>query len=133
MISDATVARSDIDEWRDELSALYDRLAGWLSRMDPPPIIERETATIHEERSGPYEAPKLVITSGTEGRLEVQPVARWVVGADGRVDLIGVEGPMHLILLRDRGGWYYLPDRVTMDLQPLDETLFHRLAEAFLR
>jgi hypothetical protein len=129
-------ASIELEEWKAEIETLYSRIEGWLSEMKDPPRITRRPITINERISGPYSVDELFI-EGESGQLAVRPVARWVLGADGRVDLIGTEGPEMLIRLRERDGWYYLAPRFpfvgTADLRPLDGESFRKLVGAFLQ
>ena len=64
--------------------------------------------------------------------MEVEPVACWVVGADGEVDLQGIGGPFYLLYIQKDGGWFYLPNSPPVVTHPLTEELFLELAEACL-
>lgn len=134
------VATASIEQWHAALDSLYDQIQiwtsdpDWLSQLGTPVEIKRNTITLHEDRSGPYDAEELILSY--QGRhMKVRPKARWVVGADGRVDLIGTEGPFILLWDQARDGWFYLSDRdwMVQDLRLLDGPLFRRFAEMCLR
>ena len=63
----------------------------------------------------------------------VRPIARRVVGANGRVDLVGAEGPLTLLYDKATGGWSWIDDRLVAKLKPLTGELFRELAELFLQ
>jgi len=86
---------------------------------------------MREERSGEYEAARLLITSNGQ-MMRVEPVASWIVGADGRVDLRGIGGPFTLLYSQQDGGWLYLRETLPMEMYPLTQELFLQLAEACL-
>lgn len=70
--------------------------AGWAVTMVPK--------SIEEQRLGSYEVPQLVVTT-PQGHFCVEPVARDVFGADGRVDLIALKTFNRMMLVRAGGRW----------------------------
>ncbi len=121
-----------VDEWRSRLNDLHAKIREWSKGLELPPHIESHRITINEELTGPYEVTELIFTH--LGRhMKVRPVAVSVVGADGRVDITGSEGPFTLVYLSDEGGWFLVGDRPPGELQPLTRELFLNLAEACLK
>jgi hypothetical protein len=91
-----------VGQWRGQLQALFATVRPWCLGLTGAHVRE-EPMCLSEERSGTYEASRLLVTSN--GRtMRVQPVAAWVVGAEGRVDLKGVGESFTLVYSRDRGG-----------------------------
>jgi hypothetical protein len=117
--------------WRADLSALYNNIRAWAGEMQPPPAVSTRQVTLNEYLSGPYEVEELILARHGH-QMIAHPVGFWTMGADGRVDLNGTEGPFILVNQRERGGWYYVADRPNLDLCPLDGPLFRRLAETCL-
>ncbi len=85
--------------WLGDLERLYDMVAGWLAAyQDDGVTCERVPSTLEEEYLGRYEVDRLRIRlRGLEARLE--PVGANIIGAAGRVDLIGFAGEARLLLL----------------------------------
>jgi hypothetical protein len=138
---------AEIIEWRATLERLYRQIRIWLAEMDPAPTVEVSSTRIIEKRSGEYEAPMLVV-SREEGSFNVQPVARWVVAAEGRVDLRGGGGRFILVqasendpAVNDESGreakdqevnrWCWLQDRRPWKPVQLTGELFRDLIESF--
>ncbi len=138
----------EIVEWRAKLEELFGLIHGWLGELDPPPSIEATTTTIIEHRSGEYEAPMLLVRRG-RGEFRIRPIARWVVGAAGRVDLEGGDGPFILVRMvepgalifdessvmseiKDIDGWFWVQDRPPWHRVGLTGELFRGLAATCL-
>ena len=100
------IAGGDVDwerkkkQWLDDVAALYDKvqneyLAGAVRKGDVS--ISRDEVDISEEFIGKYSIPKLIVSVGDE-RVEFLPKGCNVVGASGRVDLIGDMGGKTLVV-----------------------------------
>jgi len=63
--------------------------------------------------------------------MRIEPVAAWVVGADGRVDMKGTGGPLILIYRETEKRWFYFQQFPAAEI-PLTKDVFVRLAEACL-
>ena len=143
--------KPSLEDWRRKVEDLYSTIREWASEMEPTPTFATEPITIIEKWSGEYQIPRLLIRQG-EDEMIVQPVARAVVGAEGRVDLKGLDGPFVLTLhesepeppirtpkgvvrpaRRTTKGWFWVEDRDPWGLIPLDGPFFRELAEACLR
>jgi hypothetical protein len=120
-----------VGRWRKRLQQLYTDIRQWCQQLPGGATIIEEPLLLREERSGQYEATRLVVTSNGQ-TLRVEPVASWVVGAAGRVDVKGIGGPFILLLSDENGGWFYLPDRSPINTIPLTEALFLKLAQECL-
>ena len=64
--------------------------------------------------------------------MTVTPVASWVLGWDGRIDLVGSEDRLSLMYSVSKGGWFHVPNYLPYGEHPLTETLFRELALACL-
>jgi hypothetical protein len=120
-----------VGHWRGQLRVLFDNIRQWCQMLPGGAYVEEVPTILREEPSGEYEATRLVITSG--GRtMQVVPVALWIVGADGQVDLIGIGGPFTLLHSRKDAGWSFLRETPPITTYPLTQELFLELAEACL-
>lgn len=120
-----------LKRWRAEVRRLFATISEWSEALPGGASLREEPITIHEKRSGPYEMSRLVIMSGGAS-MSVEPVAAWVVGADGRVDLKGNGGPFTLVYSRAEG-WRCVLDTFPVVKTPdLTKELFLELAHACL-
>lgn len=117
-----------VNRWRTSVRALFEQVRAWVQQHDAAVLFREENITLVEQRSGPYEMPVLHINSGGRSAT-LEPVACWIVGADGRVDLTGVGG-QEVLVLDEAGGWYWVTDNQLGRLQPLTDALFLQLLEA---
>jgi len=120
-----------VGHWREQLRLLFGNIRQWCEALPGGAYVQEEPILMREERSGEYEAARLLITSNGQ-LMRVEPVASWIVGADGRVDLRGIGGPFTLLYSQQGGGWLYLRETLPMAMYPLTQELFLQLAEACL-
>jgi hypothetical protein len=98
------------NEWLADLKALIDQLKGWLAEAIDQKLltIKEERTVIREERIGSYYAPNLTIVAPSGFSVQITPKARFVAGAEGRVDL---ESPaIKEILVRNKAGQWQLAE-----------------------
>ncbi len=119
-------------DWLSSVNKLYKRIEeeylGGLVQ-DKVVSIARSKKTIEESLIGQYDIDELVIQVGTE-RVVFSPKGRNVVGASGRVDLIGDMGRKTLVL-QPGDRWGIVKTRTpTLKVVPLDEdTLLEALKD----
>jgi len=99
--SSAEAAKTRAD-WVALVERILSQIEGWAEQNGWP--VHRETKEITEEALGTYAVPVLQIKL-PGGRLYVEPVAREVVGAEGRIDLYSWPGLHRLLLVRSGGKW----------------------------
>ena len=81
---------------------------------------------------GAYTVPRLKIDA-PEGRLILEPVARGVVGAEGRVDLYAWPSHYRVMLLRRSGGDWVIRTESGLDWpQPWNRETFLTVAQGLL-
>jgi hypothetical protein len=117
-----------VDNWegvRDEWVAAVEQLVGeaevWAHTRDW--AVRREAKTIREDRLGQYTVPRLLIHA-TAGRLLLDPVARYVPGAMGVVDLYVLPSYDAVMISRSDGGWQLHPIGADDEPQPWSEETF---------
>lgn len=92
-----------LDDYLERIEQLYADVTTWcrdwsLNHSGRP-------TSINEERHGIYEAPVLVLTDLENQRLaELVPYGESVLGAHGRVDLLGVAGRREKLVYLLKGG-----------------------------
>jgi hypothetical protein len=103
------LVQSRVTDWKSRLRALYDDVENAARRAS---IIRVSRDGMPGRHEGPMQrfgipAPMLerLTVSGRAGTLEIVPVALWVVGANGRADLVITErsGRRHAAILADVG------------------------------
>jgi hypothetical protein len=112
-----------IGDWRKNLDELYRKIREWCQSLAPDWRIDERLITISEVQPGEYQATSLRITEGIHS-VDVRPVGHQIVGAEGRVDLVGEESSAILIFSPREGGWLWVDDRTVVRLRLLTGELF---------
>ena len=88
------------DEWLDDLAKFYQKVEGFLAEYvkEKKLAINYTEETIFEEYIGSYSARTLNIELGHH-KLRLEPVGTIIIGARGRVDLIGANGTVKFVLV----------------------------------
>jgi hypothetical protein len=99
-----------LEDWTKALDQLMTKITAWLKEAEGANLLRLETysATLEEERFGgkPYAAPALKVVTPGGLTVRITPAARFVVGANGRVDLECA--PKKAVLVRkDRNHWQF--------------------------
>ena len=147
------------DEYLRRLAALYGWARAWV--CDKAQVAE-ESITIKEEPVDPYPAKVLVINRPNFKTVRMIPRGRWIIGAEGRVDMKSDLGTETLLYVSEGGpqirideltengkvlekgkslslakdvaeGWVFVQNRQLGMLPSLDADLFHRLLEVLGR
>ena len=150
------------DEYLSHVMALYKQATNWIEGFDPKAQIAKESITIKEEPVDPYQAKVLVIDRPNYKTIRLIPRGRWIIGAEGRVDMKSNLGTETLVYVSEGGpairideltengkvlkegkshplakdvaeGWVFVQNRQIGMLPSLDATLFHRLLEVLGR
>lgn len=146
-----------MDEFLDRVNELFSKVRDWSKRIDPDVEFEEGEVKIHEEEVGEYCAPLLAVKLKKRKKVQFIPRGRWIIGADGRVDLKSNLGTETLIYTnKDRSfisvrsvtdsgkiieksikpnqddiaeGWLFVQNRSLSLFPNLDYYLFQRLME----
>ena len=150
------------DEYLSRVASLYKQAKNWIEGFDPKAQITEESITIKEEPVNPYQAKVLVINRPTYKTIRLIPRGRWIIGAEGRVDMksdLGTETlvyvskvaqPIRIDDLTENGkilkegksrplakdvaeGWVFIQNRQIGMLPLLDAALLRRLLEVLGR
>ncbi|HET6882605.1 MAG TPA: hypothetical protein VFI31_20730 [Pirellulales bacterium] len=97
--------QATLDEWLSDIHSIVEQATkwavarGWSTKVD--------TKTITEDVIGTYEAPRLLIHA-PEARFLLDPIAKCVVGAEGRIDFCVIPSYDAVPLVKTVGGWRFL-------------------------
>lgn len=98
----ARISTDEREVWLSLVDKLLSQIEKWAGQRDWQ--IRREEKTITEELIGTYSVPVLQIKLPA-GVLYVEPMARYVIGAGGRVDLYSWPTLQRLLLIRRDDAW----------------------------
>ena len=129
------------EEWVKSLYELYDQIEKWLKESIDEGIVttsrEKEKKII-EQYIGSYEVKILILDLGSE-IIEFVPKGTLLLGAKGRVDMVGVNGEIQLIIpvnhdengkvIEEEAKWHIAVRRPKLDIIPLDEDTFRDCLE----
>lgn len=89
--------------WLDFLEKFYKRVQGYLQKYidDGQILLDYKTTRIVEEYIGEYEAKSAVLRIG-KNQIRLEPIGTNLIGARGRVDMIGVNGKVKFVLVDKR-------------------------------
>lgn len=129
-MSSVALPKTPIENWeqvRDEWISAVDQLLrdaeqwsrkqDWATRRDPKTITEDENGI------GVYTVPRLLIHT-IDGRLLLDPIARFVVGANGLVELCAMPSYDWARIVRTEKGWQLYTDKPDWVPQPWSEQVF---------
>ena len=91
-------------EWEDEIASLYGQISSWLSPLTKDKLVnfEEYPTTLREDILGEYSITCLRITLANGVTISIEPVGRFILGAQGRVDISN--GSRKYVLLRFKSG-----------------------------
>ena len=94
-------------EWIASCKALISTILEWLQPLENQALlqVEQETIPIYEDQLGQYQAPVLKLVFLKSQVLTLRPVGRFVLGAEGRVDLISGSTPLAMLILNGTDHW----------------------------
>ncbi len=88
-----------LNEYLNNISEFYTMVTKWLK--DKSLFCEETYYNINEKVSGEYTIKKLAVFKDADNKIaEICPVGAWIIGANGRVDLIGDFNQQILIYLK---------------------------------
>ena len=118
------------EEWLHSITALMTQVKTWANAQG----WDRDDSDteIHENPIGSYTLPVLTIATPW-GRVVIEPVARFVIGAKGRVDLYAWPTLNRVILLRNRNNeWVIRTESGLVWPQHWEEATFVDLVQNLL-
>jgi hypothetical protein len=120
------VREAVLSEWIEALRKLMAHASDWAKEQDWDTKTVRKT--LKEGLLGSYEVPQLLIHT-LDGKLLIDPIARFVVDADGLVDLSVMPSFDSLPIFLKSGRWYAMPLDPAGSAKPLTKTSFLQAAK----
>lgn len=86
--------------WLSSINKLYSDVSTWLEPLKTNPNfkITMDTIVLNEEEVGDYEVQRMIFELKSQ-RAFLQPIGTMIIAAKGRIDLIGANGTVKLILV----------------------------------
>ena len=109
------------DAWVADVERFMTQTEVWAKRQGWGTL--RDVKTIEEHRIGRYDVPTLLIHD-TFGRLHLNPIARFVAGADGRIDYTFMPSWDDSIIEKDGDAWFLLHEGGDGPRSPWTEEIF---------
>ena len=132
-MSSGTVPRSPVENWeqiRDEwiqtVDVVLSHVEGWCQAEGW--LVHRETKDIEEDRLGHYHIGVLLIDTPA-GRLHLDPISRFIVGAEGRIDVYSFPHYQTAILIRVQGDWRFRTVDGSAKDRPFEHAAFVEIAK----
>jgi hypothetical protein len=116
----------DVNSWVRRVNELTEQVESWAKARKWP--MHRETKRIEESGLGAYTVPVLSILAPS-GTFQLDPVARHVAKADGRIDLIAWPSMTRMMLVRIGNVWKLKTDSGVMWPEKWGQRTFERLTE----
>ncbi len=91
-----------IADWLKRVHDLYAIIKAWLQPIEGFRVVEHQDSTMYEELMhrfgiGPQAMPTLDIYEDDDLIARVKPIGLWIIGANGRVDLMSRNGGAQII------------------------------------
>ncbi|MGH7134732.1 MAG: hypothetical protein ACREHD_03270 [Pirellulales bacterium] len=104
-----------VDAWVFEVDSLIGEASNWAQARGWGTKVDGKT--VSEEMIGTYEVPRLLIHN-SDARFLFDPIARFIVGGGGRIDLCVIPSYDGVPLVKTDQGWKFFPG--SKNGQPLD-------------
>jgi len=118
-------------EWIAAVGALMSQLEQWAAQANWD--VATEDKEITESLLGTYTVPALKFRIPGGGIFYAEPIARDIIGADGRVDLYAWPTLHRLLLIRENDGWSVTTDSRLDWPEPWGRQTFLKLAESLTK
>jgi hypothetical protein len=90
------------DAWLKRLDDLFLQVDGYLDEYVQTGAVQilKGNVELNEEQIGSYRAPQMTVTIGSKA-VRLEPVGTFIIGARGRVDVVGPQGRSARLMLMD--------------------------------
>ncbi len=119
-----------LDAWLEDVHEIIHQASHWAEQRGWS--TQQDQKLVTEEVIGTYEAPRLLIHT-PQGRLLLDPIARYVVGAEGRFEFCVMPSYDSVLLIKSDGNWkFFSTSRMDLNL-PWSEQSFEQVALELLK
>jgi hypothetical protein len=122
-VADAEAHR---DDWVAAVEQVISDAEAWATEQHW--FVHRGSKTITESRLGSYEVPALLIQAPA-GRFVLDPIARYVIGALGKVEFCVFPSYDYVMILRTDAGWQFETNPKTVSRPWSKQTFFEVISE----
>lgn len=119
-------ADGELEQWMQAIESLLASIETWCG--DKGWNTARERKQICESKLGAYELPVLLIRGPNGATFYVEPVARYVAGGAGLVDVYGWPSMRRMLLVREPTGWVLKTDSGVPWPRPWSRQTFEEIA-----
>ncbi|MHC5057487.1 MAG: hypothetical protein ACYTKD_22665 [Planctomycetota bacterium] len=132
-MDDLATKREDIKRrWVEVLTRLMLQIDEWGKPLEEVGLsTEDQSMQVNEHALGAYEAPARRLVFGMT-TVRVSPVARIIIGGDGRVDILGPAERMMLIYDEAEDAWAVVSPADRSNRRPFDKDRFEEILKAYL-
>lgn len=123
-------AAQGCSDWRKLVEHTLKNVSQWAGAEQW--VVVKHEKEISEQATGCYVVPVLTIELPS-GRLHVEPIARYVAGADGRIDLLAYPVLNRVSLLRRSGKWVVRTDSGVDYPAEWNRSTFVKIAKELVR
>lgn len=128
------VAIANVQTYLQRVDRLYADVRRWMSALEPDAQFSETQIDVVEEATGPYKAKSLEIARPGRPALRLIPRGRYVLGAEGRVDVRSRLGPEVLVWVREGGpavGFRFAPGTAEAPEELSGRPMFPGIAEGW--
>jgi hypothetical protein len=125
-ISSTEQLKKDRDGWLALVNDLTREIESWAFARHW--AVHRDQKTVRESRLAEYVVPVLSVMAPA-GRVQIDPVARYVAGGDGRIDLLAWPSLTRMLLIRVGDRWVLKTDSGVEWPEGWNQQTFARLVE----
>jgi hypothetical protein len=132
MLNEDTLSQSDIEkrveDWNIRISDLYSSIKEWLASVPSYTTREQSEVTMYEELMQKYHIkPKqlkvLDVYDGDKIIATFKPIGLWIIGINGRVDMLSKKGS---VLLIDKADKFQPPNWFSYTKNKIENTEFNK-------
>ena len=114
------------DDWVAAVEQVISDAEAWAREQHW--FVHRGPKTLTESRLGSYEVPALLIQAPA-GRFVIDPIARYVGGASGKIEFCVFPSYDYLMILRTEAGWQFETNPRTVSRPWSKQTFFEVISE----
>lgn len=101
------IEADELNRWTEAVNSVVDHARDWARQHGWHAKVE--TTTLTEDRLGTYQVP-LLIVEAPDGRIVIEPIARWSSPGEGRIDVYSWPSLNRLMLVRKGDNWVLLTE-----------------------